>query len=330
MELSQEDIALLAETAAPAAPAKPKKKRARAYNFRKPRLLSQDQVRLLNHVHTGLARDLSVYLSTQLRSIVEMSLVTVEQVHYSEYVESTQTPSSLFVMESEGQRQRMVLEYDPRFVLYTVEKLFGGKGSFQREPREISPIEQRVMKRIVERTYRGLEAAWDPIFPLRLSTVSFETDAEFVQVIPGTEPAVVATFEIGVQEHRAVLRICYPYVNVERMLGRTGITQMLANPSEPVDPEIRQMYETSLRGTQVQITAELGRTRLSIQDILDLAEGDVILVEGRISEPIQVVIGNVPQFKAVIGLSGSRKALRITETASQLPEEVQKHDESNV
>jgi flagellar motor switch protein FliM len=327
MELSQEDIALLAQASKPP---EPKKKRARAYNFRKPRLLSQDQLRLLNHVHTGLARDLSVYLSTQLRSIVEMSLVTVEQVHYSEYVESTQAPSALFVMESENQSHQMVLEYDPRFVLFTVEKLFGGKGSFQREPREISPIEQRVMKRIVERTYRGLEAAWEPVFPLHLSTSSFETDAEFVQVIPGTEPAIVATFEIGINEHRAVLRICYPYVIVERMLGRAGITQMLATRSEPVDPAVRRSYEDALRDTRVQVTAELGRTHLSIQDILGLAEGDVIVVDGRTTEPIQVVIGNVPQFKAVIGRSGSHKALRITEVVAQLPAETEEHDASNV
>ena len=325
MDISAEEIAMLAQAEAPVP-----RKRARAYNFRKPRLLSQDQLRLLNHVHAGFARDISVYLSAQLRSIVEMTLVTVEQVHYSEYVESTQAPSALYVMEADGQSHRMILEYDPRLVLYAVEKLFGGHGSFQTEPREISQIEQRVMGRVVERTYRGLETAWEPICPLKLSTSSFETDAEFVQVIPGTEPAVVASFEVGLGEHRAVLRICYPYLIIERMLGRTGIRQMLSQQKEPMDPRIQAEYEETLRRTEVEIKAELGRTSLSIQDILDLSEGDVIALDRKISEPIQVVVGNIPQFKATVGRSGTRKALRILEVIeSSKSENKDESDQTN-
>lgn len=307
MDISAEEIAMIAKNATRT------RRRARAYNFRKPRLLSQDQLRLLNHVHSGFAREISVYLSAQLRSIVEMSLVTVEQVHYSEYVESTQAPSALYVMEAEGQSHGMILEYDPRLVLYMVEKLFGGHGSFQTEPREISQIEQRVMNRVVERAYRGLEAAWEPVFPLSLSTKSFETDAEFVQIIPGSEPAVVASFEVGLGEHRAVLRICYPYLIIEKILGRSGIRQMLSQPSAPPDPKVKAAYEDSLRKTEVELKAELGRTSLSLKDILDLSEGDVISLDRKISEPIQVVVGNIPQFKAMIGRAGTRKALRVLE-----------------
>ncbi|MBO6575796.1 MAG: flagellar motor switch protein FliM [Rhodothermales bacterium] len=324
MDISADEIAMIANAEAPR-----HRKRARAYNFRKPRLLSQDQLRLLNHVHSSFARDISVYLSAQLRSIVEMSLVTVEQVHYSEYVESTQAPSALYVMESEGQATRMILEYDPRLVLYTVEKLFGGHGSFQAEPREISQIEQRVMARVVERTYRGLEAAWEPIFPLHLSTSSFETDAEFVQVIPGTEPAVVASFEVGLGEHRAVLRICYPYIVIERMLGRAGIRQMLSRQTEPVDPDVKQAYEDTLRKTEVEVKAELGRTHLSIQDILDLSEGDVVALDRKISEPIHVVVGNIPQFRAMVGRAGTRKALRVLEVIENAKDDTDEQDESH-
>ena len=307
MDISEEEIAMIAKNSAPP------RKRARAYNFRKPRLLSQDQLRLLNHVHTGFAREISVYLSAQLRSIVEMSLVTVEQVHYSEYVESTQAPSALYVMEAEGQSHGMILEFDPRLILYTVEKLFGGHGSFQQEPREISQIEQRVMARVVQRTYRGLEAAWEPVFPLKLATKSFETDAEFVQIIPGTEPAVVASFEVGLGEHRAVLRVCYPYLIIEKILGRSGIRQMLSKQTEPTDPKVHAAYEDSLRKTEVELKAELGRTSLSLQDILDLSAGDVISLDRKITEPIQVVVGNIPQFRAMVGRSGTRKALRVLE-----------------
>ena len=44
------------------------------YNFKRPRLFSQDQTRVLNQIHEAFARDLSVYLSAQLRTIVDIAL----------------------------------------------------------------------------------------------------------------------------------------------------------------------------------------------------------------------------------------------------------------
>jgi flagellar motor switch protein FliM len=103
---------------------------------------------------------------------------------------------------------------------------------------------------------------------------------------------------------------------------------MLSQPAEDPDPSVRLNYEEALRRTEVELKAELGRTRLSIEEILELSEGDVIALDRRISDPINVVVGNIPQFKALIGKSGTRKALRITEIIQT--EETEDDDASNV
>src|SRR5690625_1654297 len=45
-------------------------RRVNSYNFKRPRLFAQAQMRVLNHVHETFARELPVYLSAQLRTIV--------------------------------------------------------------------------------------------------------------------------------------------------------------------------------------------------------------------------------------------------------------------
>ena len=55
-------------------------KRVNPYNFKRPRLFAQDQMRVLGHVHEAFARDLAVYLSAQLRTIVEINLSAIDQV----------------------------------------------------------------------------------------------------------------------------------------------------------------------------------------------------------------------------------------------------------
>ena len=209
------------------------------YNFKRPRLFSQDQMRLLSHVHESFARDLAVYLSAQLRTIVDINLTAMDQVIYSEYVMSSAPPSALYVVNVDGQDNQMVFELDPRLVIYTIVKLFGGQGEFIRKPREISQIERRVMSKVMGRAFHELEKAWAQIFPLSLEEASFESNAEFVQIIPGVEPAMVSTFEVSIYEQHSFLNICYPCILLERMLGRTGIKQWLSNATADVPDAVR-------------------------------------------------------------------------------------------
>ncbi len=286
-------------------------KRVSLYNFKRPRLFSQDQMRLLNHVHDAFARDLSVYLSAQLRTIVDITLTAMDQVLYSEYVMSSAPPSALYVVDVHPLEQQLVFELDPRLVIFTIEKLFGGPGTFLRKPREISQIERRIMSKIMGRVFRELEKAWQQVHEVAFEENAFESNAEFVQIIPGVEPALVGTFEVSIYEQQSFINICYPYILLERMLGRTGIKQWLSNRTTKVDERTRSRYEKTLRETIVEMRAELGRVRLPLSELMQLQVGDVIPLDQRVSEPIRVFVGKNERFLALSGKAGKRRALRI-------------------
>jgi flagellar motor switch protein FliM len=286
-------------------------KKVTPYNFKRPRLFSQDQMRLLSHVHDAFARDLSVYLSSQLRTIVNISLSSMDQVLYSEFVMSSAPPSALFVMGAEEFPQRFVLEIDPKLVIFMIEKLFGGSGHFIRQPREISQIERRIMSKIMTQGFRELEKAWKQVAKISVFEESFESNAEFVQIISGVEPALVGTFNISIYEELSFLNICYPYTLLERMLGHTDIKQWLSSTTSEVDPKTRTRYEQSIRNTIVEMRAELGRTRLPIMDLMTLEIGDVIPLEQKVTDPVRVFIGERESYLAKSGKIGKRRALRI-------------------
>lgn len=298
-------------------------KRVTPYNFKRPRLFSQDQMRVLNYVHESFARDLSVYLSAQLRTIVDITLTAVDQVLYSEYVMSSAPPSAIYVIRAVNLDHRMIFEIDPRLVLYTIEKLFGGPGVFPKQAREVSQIEQRIMSKVMARAFRELEKSWHQVNEIKLEQDVFETNAEFVQIIPAVEPALVATFEVTVYDQRSYINICYPYLLLEKMLGRAGMKKWISSATSQVPPEIRDRYEDQLRSMNVELRAELGAARLSVRDIMQLEEGDVIPLDRRVNEPIMVYFDEKEKFKAVAGRSEKRRALRILEVIESklIPEE---------
>ena len=291
-------------------------KEAQPYNFKRPRLFSQAQKRVLNHVHESFARDLSVYLSAQLRTIVDISLTSVDQVLYSEFVMSSAPPSALYVLKEPDLEHKSIFEIDPRLVIYTIEKLMGGDGEFMDEAREVSPIEQRIMSRVMKRAYRELEGAWEKAYELSVEEEAFESNAEFVQIIPAAEPALVASFDVRIYDEPSFINICYPYLMLEKMLGQSGMEQWISSSTTPAAPEVQERYEETLRETDVTLSAELGRTTLPISELTKLEEGDVIPLDTDTDDSVQVYVNGEPKFEAAAGRSGRQRALRITSVES--------------
>lgn len=302
-------------------------RRISPYNFKRPRLFAQDQMRVLMHVHESFARELSVYLSAQLRNIVDISLSAVDQVMYSEFVMSSAPPSALYVAEVTSQKQNFVFELDPRLVIFTIEKLFGGPGVFLKQPRAVSQIERRVMNKVMNRTFEALEKSWGQVHEIEIEDVAFESNAEFVQIIPGVEAALVVSFEVVIYEQKSFINICYPYMLLERMLGRSGMKQWVSSATTQVSPRVREHYEETVRTVMVALRAELGRTRLSLPDLADLRAGDVIPLGRRVNEPLSVFVGERQKFTVAAGRSGKHRALRIIDVMEpqlQLEEDEQR------
>ena len=182
-------------------------------------------------------------------------------------------------------------------------------------PREVSQIEQRIMGKVMRRAYREVERSWQQVFPIQLDEVAFESNAEFVQIIPGVEPALVATFEVSVYDQHSYINVCYPYLLLERMLGRAGMKQWITSATSQVPQAVRNRYEDALRTITVEMRAELGRTRLPINELLLLQEGDVIPLERRTNEPIRIFVGAKEKFLAKAGKAGKYRALRVLEVS---------------
>jgi flagellar motor switch protein FliM len=291
------------------------------YNFKRPRLFSQDQARVLTYVHEAFARDLSVYLSAQLRTIVDISLESVDQVIYSEYVMSSAPPSAIYVVEVVDLDQNIILEIDPRLAIYTIEKLFGGPGEFIDEKREISQIEQKIMWKVMGETFDKLESAWEQAIEIELEVEAFETNAEFVQIIPAAEPAFVANYKVTIYGRDSSINICYPYILLEKMLATSDMKQWLSSADDDTPPEVQDRFERKLETTEVELRAELGRARVPLPELLQLEMGDVIPLQRRLKDPIRVYVNGREKFEGQAGKSGSYRAIKITDVRDQIETE---------
>jgi len=66
------------------------------YNFRRPDRISKEQLRSLHFLHDRFALNVSTSLSAFLRAMTEVSIVSVEQFAYSEFLLSVPDPTAFY------------------------------------------------------------------------------------------------------------------------------------------------------------------------------------------------------------------------------------------
>lgn len=281
------------------------------YDFKHPNLVSKEQMRLLVNIHEGLCRNFGVFLSAQLRMIVEMNLLAIDQIMYSEFVMSIAPPSCIYVCRADTPASHIVLEINPQLAIFIVERLFGGQGNMVNDVRPISVIEQKVMGRVVERIAGELTKNWNPVAKFNTDVERYESNPEFVQIVPSSEPVVVVSMEIKIHNHSTLMNICYPYMWISNIVSTPEVQEKIMFGSKEATKEERNLIEENLQRTPFNVRTLLGKSRISIRDFLDLRIGDVIKLDQRTNRPLSIYVNKKPVFGAVAGVRNKHYSFRI-------------------
>jgi flagellar motor switch protein FliM len=290
------------------------------YDFRHPARVSKDQLRTLQNLHDNFARILSSTFSTLQRAIIEINLVSVDQITYSEFIMSLSSPSCTYTFRMEPLDGIAILDFSQSVVFSFVDRLFGGRGTSIVTEREITWIEKSVMNNIINRTLRDLERTWERIIPLECNVEMLETNPEFVQVVPSSETVVLISFELKSENVSGLINLCYPYISIEPIALRLG-GQNLVSSTKDVPKEELLKNRKRIKLYDSLVHAVLGSVTVTIRDLLDLKVGDVVTLNTRLKDELEVFVEKEMKFFGRPGLLGKYKAVEITARVSHEMEE---------
>ena len=289
-------------------------KKVTPYDFSHPQLLSKEQERMIENIHENFCRSYSVYLSAQLRLLAEIRQLSIEQYSYSEFVTSVSNPSCLYIMDFDRPSGRGILEMSSKLNIFIVEKLFGGQTLFKdmTEERETTHIEQKVMKRVMDKCFLELTKSWLSENDIVLKYGSFESNPEYAQVVSSSEPVVVVTLEVVIHGTKTLMNICYPYNWLSKVMFKEEFQAQMNDQKVETSLEDQESVEEILMDTKSNFSAVLGKINLSIKEILELGSGDVLVLPTKINSPISIYFGNKHVFDGNPGSHRRSKAVKIT------------------
>ncbi len=291
--------------------------RFHVYDFKHPDRISKDQIRSLRTIHENFARISATYLSTFLRSMTDVNLLSIDQVTYSEYTLSLSVPSSIYVLQSGGLSGKIIFEISPTLILYMVDRLLGGTGEVQVEAREITLIEQNVVRSIINKMIDMLNEVWGQVVDFRCSLHSFETDPQFVQIARSSETIVIIFFEVKIKGLVYTMNIGIPYFILEPILPHLS-SQAVISSTKKKDETDRVMLHQTLYATRIPLVAQLAKARITIRDFLGFKKNDVIQLQKKVDEELPVLVGGKVKFTAVAGKKGRNRAIKIVSVVEPL------------
>ncbi|MFP4416480.1 MAG: flagellar motor switch protein FliM [Fibrobacterota bacterium] len=281
------------------------------YDFRRPDRVSKDQMRTLQNLHEGYARQFSTTLTNFLRTFVEIELVSVDQLTYSEFVMSISSPSCIYVFKMDPLEGSAIIEINPSLVFFIIDRLFGGQGRPSEQNRELTLIEQNVITRIVERSLNDLKEVWEHIGVFSPHIDAYETNPQFVQIAPPGETVILISLEVRMENASGLMSICFPYMLLESVINNLSGESWMSSQSATTK-ETRSMLEKEIENLPVPVSTAIGQMKLTIRDLLQLQRGDVLCLDKPKDSDLIIQIGGKTKMSGKSGLIGRKKAVKVT------------------
>ncbi|MCK4304569.1 MAG: flagellar motor switch protein FliM [Candidatus Eisenbacteria sp.] len=282
------------------------------YDFRRPNRISKDQLRFLEVLHEGFVARFTGVLSGYMRTMVEIEILSVEQLTYGEWVQSLPESTCVFPFSMEPLQGSGAVETSPSFGLSLVDRLLGGQGAAVDRSRDLTPLETGILARIADQQIRGLAEIWSDMMVFTPKIEGFEKQPNMLKLLPDPETVVLITFEIKTQTLNGTISICYPFVALEPALTRASAGAFGANAIRPVKvPDGPAWITKGLKRGRVDVTAKLGTGMVTVGEFIRLRPGDVVRLETRVDHPAEVIVGDRPMFHARAGQAGRKLAVQI-------------------
>ena len=102
-------------------------RKVRVYDFKRALRFSKDQIRSISRINENYSRLLTTYFSAQLRTYVHISVASVDQIPYEEFIRSVPTMTVLNIFSMSPLDGRIIFEINPNIAYAMLDRILGGK-----------------------------------------------------------------------------------------------------------------------------------------------------------------------------------------------------------
>jgi flagellar motor switch protein FliM len=283
----------------------------KSYDFTGQEKIVRGRMPSLDIANERLARNFRLSLSAAIRRMVDITNVNVTITKFYDFMRGVPFPSSINIFKMEPLRGFGLLVFDAQMIFSLIEFFFGGTGKtyYKPEGREFTPIEQKIIHKVVMIFFDDMEEAWRAIYPMKPVYVRAEMNPQFVNIVTPVDVVIKVEFVLEVEGKQCKAFLCIPYGTVEPI--KEKLYSAFSADRDELDMKWLDRLKDRLREIPVVVSGVLGKVMLDVNRVVDLKKNDLIILDRRVDENIDILVEGYPKFKGKFGIYRGSYGLKV-------------------
>ncbi len=291
-------------------PEKPEEGKVKSFDFRNYAISTRLKIPGIDVINDALIRSLRLSFSTMLREMVDLVSIPTQMERFKDFLNKIPVPTSIHIFRLEPLKGSSLLIIDAPLVFIFVERFLGGgeRKVVRVEGREFTPIEQKLIMRVVNTIFSELEKAWKNIYPIKPKYVRSEVNPQFARVLQPEETVLVTGFNVELENISGKILFCYSLSSIQ------PIKEKLYSPyqiEEFVDAKWKKFLEETVVNSEINVVTYLGKGKITLGELIHLKKGDVLVLDKKAYEPVEVYIENTPKILGRLGTFKKHLAVQV-------------------
>ncbi len=287
-------------------------KQVKDYDFARPSKFSKEHLRTLEIIFEHYGRLLSTNLPVYLRKSVQVDVMNSEAVTYQEFSNALSNPVLLGIVNFAPLQGNIIVEIASNLGYAIVDRMLGGAGTPLEKSREFSEIELLIIERILTICVNLLREPWENVVDIEPRLERIETNSQYAQIISPGEMIALVTINLKIGDVEGLMNVCLPFITLEDIMDKLNTKYWYSNLQEKDEQVYTDTIEALISKAPMPVKAVLGNSAISVNDFINLQIGDIIRLDTRIDDELNVYVGSIKKFTALPGASGDDYAVRIT------------------
>mgnify|MGYP002070085376 FL=1 len=139
-----------------------------------------------------------------------------------------------------------------------------------------------------------------------------ETNPQFAQIISPNDMVALVTMNVKIGDVEGLMNVCLPFFTLESVMDRLNTKFWYSSLQKMDEEDYEQFIESMVRRVDVPVKAVLGKSVITVNDFVNIQVGDIIRLDSKVDDELDVYVGDIRKFSAVPGASKEAYAVRVT------------------
>jgi len=288
--------------------------KVKKYDFRTADKFTKEQVKTLHNIYSTFSHLFSTYLSGTLRTMCQVEVLTAEELTYSEYTNSLQSPLILAIVDMPPLAGSTLIEMSPNIAYGIINRLLGGKGDDLETSKTFTDIDIALIEKVLIQMMKLIDDAWERVEHLESKLNRIETSTQFAQIVSYSEPSAIITISVKIaNEVEGFLNICLPLCTLDPILEKMETSAWVSSKKVIHEDENEVEIKKRLLNSKFDMVATFNDMSITLSDFLTLEPGDVLALNHRLDDKLHIRVAGMHKFDGKVGTFDNKYAIKITD-----------------